>query len=119
MSNGTFSQTILTGRVGKDPTTHTFNDGSKRAAFSLATSESWKDGEGAKQEKTQWHLVVAFGPVANIVSDYVRQGDLVQVVGQNETREYEKDGSKRSVTEVVLRGPRASIGLLNSKREPG
>src|ERR1700709_2862815 len=115
MSNGTYSQTILIGRVGKDPAVHTFNDGSKRAAFNLATSETWKDAEGAKQERTQWHNVVAFNGLAKVVPDYVKKGDLVHVVGQNETRDYEKDGAKARITEVVLRGPGAAVNLLGPK----
>jgi single-strand DNA-binding protein len=115
MSNGTFSQTILTGRVGKDPLTHTFNDGTQRTSFSLATSEAWKDDAGEKQEKTQWHNVVAFGAAAKIAAEYVKKGDMVQVVGQNETRDYEKEGQKQRITEVVLRGPRSQIGLLGGK----
>jgi single-strand DNA-binding protein len=117
MSNGTFSQTTLIGRVGKDPSVHTFDDGSLRAAFSLATSESWKDSAGAKQERAHWHNVVAFNGLAKVVAEHVKKGDLVQVVGQNETREYERDSAKHRINEVVMRGPGAALNLLGPKRE--
>ena len=117
-TNGTRNHVDLIGRVGQDPKTHTFEDGSIAARFSLATSESWTTDTGAKQDKTQWHPVVAYGRTAELARDFGRKGDLVSVFGQLEHREFEKEGVKQRTSEIVLRGPKAEIGFLNSKREP-
>lgn len=118
MSNGTRNHVDLIGRATADPKTHTFEDGSLAARFNLATSENWTDDSGAKQERTQFHPIVAYGKVAELVRDYVKKGALVSVFGQLEHREYEKDGSKQRAAEIVLRGPKAEIGFLSRPRDP-
>ncbi len=99
--NGTFNQVSLIGYVGKDPKTSTLSNGTQRTSLNLATSESWKDQNGQKQEKTDWHLVVGFNGIAKVLADNVRQGDLIHVVGKLETRKYQKDGVDQRVTEVI------------------
>jgi len=117
-TNGTRNHVDLIGRVGQDPKTHTFEDGSIAARFSLATSESWVTDSGAKEERTQWHSISAYGKVAELARDYVKKGDLVSVFGQLEHREFEREGVKQKATEVVLRGPKAEIGFLSRPRDP-
>ena len=116
MSNGTKNAISLIGNVGGEPSMHTFPDGSLKASFSLATSESWKD-EGVKKEKTQWHSVVVFGKAAGIIKDYVGQGDKLGIEGQLEYRQYEdKDGVKRNVAEVAVRPYSGEVILLSPRQ---
>ena len=96
----------LIGRVGQDPKIHTFDNGGRVAEFRMATSESWKDkSSGDWKERTQWHTVKCFTSAGNkglagFVQDRVVKGMRIRVVGQLTYREYEKDGSKRWITEV-------------------
>jgi single stranded DNA-binding protein len=78
--------------------------GGRRAAFSVATSNRWKDDQGAEQERTTWHRVSAFDRAADIVRDNVKKGMRVLVEGPMEYRDYEKDGVKQRAAEIVLRG---------------
>ena len=111
---GDLNRATLVGRAGKDPSIKTMNSGDKVANFSIATSESWtKNGE--KVEKTQWHNIVVWGKLADIVEKYVKKGDKLLVEGAIETREYEKDGVKKYTTEIVLRGFDSKLLLLGSK----
>ena len=116
MSNGTKNRVNLIGNVGKDPDIHTFSSGDLKASFSLATSESWKDDAGKKQERTQWHNVVVYGGAAKIVKDYVGKGDKVAVEGGIEYRDFtDRDNVKRTVAEIVLRPYAGDITLLTPK----
>ena len=111
---GDLNRATLVGRAGKDPSIKTMNSGDKVANFSIATSESWtKNAE--KVEKTQWHNIVVWGKLADIVEKYVKKGDKLLVEGAIETREYEKDGVKKYTTEIVLRGFDSKLLLLGSK----
>ena len=92
----------IIGRVGQDPKVHTFESGTKKASFSLATSEKYKDKQGNKVEETEWHNCVIFGKMAEVVEKYVNKGDLLALEGRVKTREYEdKDGNKKYITEVI------------------
>ena len=99
---GSVSKTILVGFVGKDPEVRNLNSGDRVANFSLATSESWKDKSGERKEKTEWHQIVIFGKLAEIVEKYVKKGSQVYVEGKITYEEYEKDGIKRQSTKVVV-----------------
>jgi single-strand DNA-binding protein len=97
------NKVILIGRLGRDPELHVsaLTDAAA-AVFSLATSETWKDkATGEKQERTEWHRVVAWGWVANICAKYLKKGSLVYVEGKLRTNTYERDGVKHSKTEVI------------------
>lgn len=113
------SLTMLTGRVGKDPTIRTLNSGDKVASFSIATTERWRDKDGERKEATEWHNVVVYGGLAKVVEDWVEKGSLIQVIGQNKTRKWEKNGVDMYTTEVVLSGPRAHLELLGGKGDGG
>ena len=113
---GSVNKVFLVGRLGKDPETHTFQDGGKVVNFSLATSDVWRDAQGAKQEKTQWHNIVVHNPaLADVAEKYLKKGALVVVEGQNETRMWEKGGQKHYTTEVVLRPFNSALQMLESK----
>jgi single-strand DNA-binding protein len=96
------NKVMLIGRVGKDPEIRYAASGKAVANFSLATSESWKDGNGDKQERTEWSRLVLWGRLAEVCGEYVHKGDKIFVEGKIQTREWEdKDGNKRSTTEIV------------------
>jgi single-strand DNA-binding protein len=95
------NRVILVGRLGKDPETKRTPGGTPVAHFSLATDEVWKDQQGDKQQRTEWHNIVAWGKLAEICGDYLKKGRLVYIEGRLQTRSWEeKDGTKRSTTEI-------------------
>ena len=97
------NKAIVIGNVGRDPEIRALPGGSTIANLSVATSEHWKDSNGQKQERTEWHKVVVFGKLAEIVESYVTKGMPVYVEGALRTRQWEKDGVKHYTTEIVAR----------------
>ena len=95
------NKVILVGGLGKDPEVRFMPNGEAVANFSLATNETWKDKAGVKQEKTSWHNIVAYRKLAEIIGEYLKKGSQVYIEGKLQTREYEKDGQKRYVTEII------------------
>jgi len=94
----------LIGRLGQTPEIKTFDDGNKIANFSLATDDSYKNKEGEKVERTDWHNCVVRGKLVNIVESYVTKGMEIALEGKLTTRSYDdKDGNKRYVTEVFVK----------------
>ncbi|HEX5437134.1 MAG TPA: single-stranded DNA-binding protein [Gemmatimonadaceae bacterium] len=94
----------LIGNVGADPEVRSTTGGHRVATFSLATSRTWKDGAGEKQEKTEWHRCVVWGTLADIVEQYVRKGDKLYVQGSIEYRQWQdKEGQTRYTTEINVR----------------
>ncbi|QQX76498.1 MULTISPECIES: single-stranded DNA-binding protein [Aequorivita] len=92
----------LIGNVGNAPETKTLESGRKVANFSLATNEFYKNSNGEKEQNTQWHNIVAWGKIAEIVEKYVGKGKEVAIEGKLTSRSYETEkGEKRYVTEVV------------------
>lgn len=116
--SGSVNKVILIGNVGKDPEIRTLQNGGKVANLSIATSESWKDkSTGEKKEKTEWHRVVVFGPLAEIVEKYVKKGSKIYVSGSLQTRKWtDKDGVEKYSTEVVLQGFGGELTLLDSRK---
>ncbi len=103
MSN--VNRVILIGRLGKDPEVRYTADGVAVASFSLATSETRKNKDGTKNERTEWHRIVAWRKLAEIVAEYLKKGSLVYIEGKIQSREYEgKDGVKRRAFEIVADG---------------
>ncbi len=100
MSRG-FNRVVLIGNVGKDPEVRYTTSGVPVATFALATSEMWKDKDGSPQERTDWHNVVAWRKLAEIIQEIVKKGSRLLVEGKIQTRSYEKNGEKRYVTEIV------------------
>jgi len=95
------NKVMLIGNLGKDPELKYTPSGVAVATFSIATSEQWKDQEGNAQEKTEWHNIVAWRKLAEIVGEYLKKGKKVYIEGKLQTRNYEKDGVKRYITEIV------------------
>jgi single-strand DNA-binding protein len=104
----------LIGRVGKDPKMSQA-DNYAIASFSMATSERYKDRQGEQQEKTEWHNVVAFNKLAEIISKYVSKGTLLYVEGKIQTRKYQdKDtGAEKYSTSIVV----SEMKMLGGKRD--
>lgn len=92
----------LIGRVGKNPDVRYTPAGEAIANLPLATSETWKDKKGQRQEKTEWHNLVFFQGLAEIVREYVKKGDLLYVEGKITTETYEKDGQTRYMTKIIV-----------------
>jgi len=91
----------LIGRLGKDPELRTFDSGSQMAAFTLATTDAYKNQKGEKVEETQWHNIVVWGKPAEVVSKYLKKGSEVVLEGRLMHRQYETAaGEKRYITEV-------------------
>lgn len=97
------NQVLLAGNVGKEPEVRTLEGGVKVATFSLATSiGGYKKQDGTEvPEKTQWHSIVAWRSLADIAEKYVHKGDKIIIMGTLQYREYEKDGIKRYITDIV------------------
>lgn len=98
------NKTALIGNVGSDPDVRSTQGNNKVAKFSLATSETFTDRSGQKQEKTQWHRITVWGKLADVVEQYVKKGDRVYVEGKIEYSETENDaGVKRYWTDIIAR----------------
>jgi len=96
------NKVILVGRLGKDPEVRHLENGATVANFSMATSETYKDrNTGEKRETTEWHNVVLWRGLAEVVEKYVKKGDMIYIEGKLKTRSWEKDGVTRYTTEVV------------------
>ncbi len=96
------NKAILIGNVGRDPEIRYTTGGQCVANLSIATSDSWTDKQGAKQERTEWHRIVAWGKLAELVKEYVRKGRPLYVEGRIQTRSWQdKDGQTRYTTEIV------------------
>lgn len=97
------NKVILIGNLGNDPDVRYTSGGSPIANISLATSDSWRDKEtGDTQERTEWHRVVFFSRLAEIVSEYLRKGSKVYIEGRLQTRKWQdRDGNDRYTTEIV------------------
>jgi single-strand DNA-binding protein len=103
MASKSINKIILIGNLGQDPELRYTSSGVAVASFSMATSESWKDQDGNVQEKTQWHKLVAWRKLAEIVGEYLKKGSKVYVEGRIQYRSYDdKNGVKRDVTEIVV-----------------
>ncbi len=95
------NKVILIGNLGRDPEIRYTKSGTAVANLNLATSESWKDAQGERQERTEWHRVVAWDKLAEIAKEYLTKGRQVYIEGRLQTRSWEdKDGNKRYTTEV-------------------
>jgi len=96
------NKVILIGRLGKDPELKYLDSGKAVTSFSMATSEKYKDKDGERQEKTEWHNIVLWQRLAEVAKEYLNKGDLIYIEGKIQTRSYDdKDGSKRYFTEIV------------------
>ena len=97
------NKVILVGRLGRDPEVRYTPNGVAIANFSIATSEEWKDKDtGEKQERTEWHRIVAWRRLGEICGEYLHKGSQIYIEGRLQTRDWEdRDGNKRYTTEIV------------------
>jgi single-strand DNA-binding protein len=101
-SMASVNKVIVLGNLGKDPELRHLPNGDAVCNFSLATTESWKDKDGNKQDKTEWHNVVIFRKLAEIAGEYLKKGRPVYIEGRLQTRKWQdKEGKDRYTTEIV------------------
>ena len=106
------NKAILVGRLGADPEVRYTPDGAMVTNFRIATDEQWKDKNGEKVQKTEWHKIVAFGKLAEICGKYLVKGKLIYLEGRIQTRAWDdKEGVKRYTTEIVA----SNMQMLDSK----
>src|SRR5437763_15635415 len=96
------NRVILVGRLGRDPETRYTGSGQAVANFSVATDESYKDKNGERQKRTEWHKIVVWGKQAEIAQQYLKKGSLIFIEGRIQSREWQdKEGQKRTSFEIV------------------
>lgn len=110
---------MLIGNLGKNPEIRSTQNGGKVANMSIATSESWKDkSSGERKERTEWHKISIFGPLAEIVEKYLSKGSKVYLEGQLQTRKWtDQSGTEKYTTEVVIPQYGGKLIMLDSKGE--
>ena len=112
MASRGINKVILVGNAGNDPEFRVMPNGNGVANVSLATSETWKDkSTGDQQEKTEWHRVIFFNRLAEIVEQYIKKGSKLYIEGRLQTRSWEQDGVKRYTTEIVA----SEMQMLDSR----
>ena len=118
MSKGSLNKVMLIGNLGTDPEIRYMPNGNAVATISLATSETWKDKEtGEQREKTEWHRVVFFGRLAEIVGQYLHKGSKIYVEGRLQTRKWQgQDGQDRYTTEILV-DLRGEMMMLDRRTE--
>jgi single-strand DNA-binding protein len=117
------NKVILIGNLGRDPETRYMPDGGAITNISVATTDTWKDKAGEKQEKTEWHRVAFFGKLAEIAGEYLKKGSQVYVEGRLQTRKWQdKEGVDKYTTEIIadrmqMLGSRQGMGGGGGDRE--
>ncbi len=123
------NKVILVGRLGADPEMKYTNSGTGVCRFNLATSEKWTSKDGQKQERTEWHRIVAWTKLGELCNEYLKKGRQAYIEGRLQTRSWDdKEGNKRYTTEIVADtvqflgsaegGSRASTGSLPETDTP-
>jgi len=111
---GSVNKVLIIGNAGKDPETKYTDAGVAVCTLTLATKHSWKEKDGQRQEKTEWHRVVFWAKLAEIVDKYVKKGSQVYIEGRLETRKWtDKNGVDRYTTEIVA----DQMQMLSSKKQ--
>lgn len=119
------NKVILVGNVGRDPETRYMPSGDAMVNLSLATTDQWKDKNGERQERTEWHRIVIFGKTAEIAGQYLRKGSQIYIEGRLQTRKWtDKEGQERYTTEIVadrmqMLGSRGSGSDVPFERDAG
>ena len=111
------NKVILVGNLGADPESRSLNNGGEVVNMRIATSENWKDRDGNRQERTEWHNVVIFNEnLGRVAKNYLRKGSKVYLEGQLQTRKWtDQNGNDKYTTEVVLQRVRGELVLLDSR----
>ena len=115
------NKVILVGNLGADPEARSLNNGGEVVNMRVATSESWKDRDGNRQERTEWHNVVIFNEnLGRVAKSYLKKGSKVYLEGQIQTRKWaDQSGNDRYTTEIVLQKFRGELVLLDSRESSG
>ena len=115
------NKVILVGNLGQDPESRTFSNGGEVVNLRIATSENWKDRDGNRQERTEWHSVAIFNEnLGRVAKNYLRKGSKVYIEGQLQTRKWQdQSGNDRYTTEIVLQKFRGELVLLAARGEGG
>ena len=115
------NKVILVGNLGADPEARSLNNGGEVVNMRIATSENWKDRDGNRQERTEWHNVVIFNEnLGRVAKSYLRKGSKVYLEGQLQTRKWQdQSGNDKYTTEVVLQRFRGELVLLDSREGAG
>jgi single-strand DNA-binding protein len=115
------NKVILVGNLGDDPEVRSLNNGGEVVNMRVATSEQWKDRDGNRQERTEWHRVVIFNEnLGRVAKSYLKKGSKVYLEGQIQTRKWQdQSGQDRYSTEVVLQRFRGELVLLDSRGSGG
>jgi single-strand DNA-binding protein len=119
------NKVILIGNLGKDPETRYMPNGEAVTNITIATTETWKDKAGEKQEKTEWHRITFYRRLAEIAGEYLKKGSQIYVEGRLETRKWQdKEGKDRYTTEVIasemkMLGSRPGMGGGDSSERDG
>ena len=111
------NKVILVGNLGDDPESRSLNNGGEVVNLRVATSETWKDRDGQRQERTEWHRVVIFNEnLGKVAKSYLKKGSKVYLEGQIQTRKWtDQSGADRYSTEIVLQRFRGELVLLDSR----
>ena len=110
------NKVILIGRLGRDPETRYMPNGDAVCNFSIATDESWKDKNGQRQTRTEWHAITMYRKLAEIAAKYLQKGSLVYLEGKIQSRKYTgKDGIERTACEIMC----SEMKMLGGKAEGG
>ncbi len=115
------NKVILVGNLGADPESRSFANGGEVVNIRVATSETWKDRDGNRQEKTEWHTVAIFNEnLGRVAKSYLKKGSKVYLEGQLQTRKWQdQSGNDRYSTEVVLQKFRGELVMLDSREGGG
>lgn len=114
------NKVMLIGNLGADPELRFMPNGNGVATVSIATTERYKDKEGNKQEKTEWHRVIFFNKLAEIVGEYVKRGSSIYVEGKLQTRKWQdKDGKDHYTTEIIASEMKMLGGKLGKEEKQG
>ena len=110
------NKVILIGNLGQDPEIRYMQNGKAVANLSIATSESWKDQSGQKQERTEWHRLVSYDKLAEIIGEYVKKGSKIYVEGKLQTRKWQdQSGADKYTTEIIIN----TMQMLDGKKQDG
>ena len=110
------NKVMLIGNLGKDPEVRYTQDGRPIANLTIATSDSWNDKQGQRQERTEWHRVVIFGKLAEIAQQYLTKGQKIYIEGKLQTRKWtDQQGADRYTTEVMISGFDGQLIMLSPR----
>ena len=116
MASKGVNKAVILGNVGNDPELRFMSNGKAVANFTVATSEQWKDQQGQKQERTEWHRMVAYDKLAEIIGQYVKKGSKLYLDGKLQTREWtDQQGQKKYTTEIIV----SEMQMLDGKPQQG